>query len=153
MPLLTVWLKPSDHAMLNGAVPVRLALMVAEPPAHIDVAPLSEAAGVGLIVTFALPLFEQPLSVTVTLSVVVPDAPAVNAMAFVPAPPVIAPFTIDHAYDAPAIAATLALLPVELGHVDDGALIVAAGGVQFAALIEAENSEVPSDGVRQLESL
>ncbi len=153
VPEPTVWLKPSDQRMLNGAVPVRLALIVAEPPAHIDVAPLSEAAGVGLMATFALPLFAQPLSVTVTFRTVVPDAPALNVIAFVVAPPVIVPFTIDHAYVAPAIAATLALLPVEFGHVDDGALMVAEGGVQFAALIDAENSEVPSDGVPQLVSL
>src|SRR6185436_13268160 len=46
---------PSDHMMLNGAVPVSVALMVAEPPAQIAVVPLTAAAGCGLTEMNALP--------------------------------------------------------------------------------------------------
>src|ERR1051325_10717844 len=36
VPKLTVWLRPSAQLIVNGAVPVSVALAVAEPPAHID---------------------------------------------------------------------------------------------------------------------
>ena len=52
------------------------------------------AEGGGLIATFALPVEEQPLFVTVAVRATVPDAPAVNWIAFVPAPEVIVPFVM-----------------------------------------------------------
>src|SRR6185436_2025907 len=94
VPELTVCTKPSDQVMLNGAVPVSEAVMVVEPPAQIAALPLTLAVGCGLTVTFTeLPL-PQPLCVTVMPSWVVPDAPAVKVIAFVPAPPVMAPLVM-----------------------------------------------------------
>ena len=50
--------------------------------------------GLGVIATFALLVEEQPLFVTVAVRATVPDAPAVNWIAFVPAPEVIVPFVM-----------------------------------------------------------
>ena len=65
-------------------------------PSHMVVGPLGliVATGFGLIATFALPVEEQPLFVTVAVRATVPDAPAVNWIAFVPAPEVIVPFVM-----------------------------------------------------------
>jgi len=55
VPLLIVCTKPSDQVMLNGAVPVRVALIVADPPLQIVPPPLTAAVGAGFTVTTALP--------------------------------------------------------------------------------------------------
>ena len=57
VPLATFWLKPSDHVMANGAAPVRMALITAEPPlpAQYEPPPLTAAVGLALTVTVALP--------------------------------------------------------------------------------------------------
>src|SRR5262249_51928663 len=51
--LTLLWLKPSDQVMANGAVPVSVALMVADAPAHIAPPPLTLAVGRALTVTVA----------------------------------------------------------------------------------------------------
>ena len=56
---------------------------------------LMTAAGGAVIVTELLPVLTQPLLVTVTVRPTVPDAPAVNVMAFVVAPAVIVPLAMD----------------------------------------------------------
>src|SRR5437868_15000039 len=53
VPLATFWVTPSDQVMANGAVPVSVAKMVAEPPAQNVPPPLTAAAGVGLTVIAA----------------------------------------------------------------------------------------------------
>jgi hypothetical protein len=55
------------------------------------------AVGFATIVTFCVAADVQPPLVTDTLSVVVPDAPAVKVIALVFVALVIAPFVIDHA--------------------------------------------------------
>jgi hypothetical protein len=95
VPELTTCVKPSDQVRLNGAVPVKAAVMFVEPPAQIVAVPLDVAVGVGRIVTFCEPLAEQPLCATVTFRVTLPDEPASNVIAFVPRPPVIVPLVID----------------------------------------------------------
>ena len=71
-------------------------LSVTLPPAQKAVGPLALMSGFGggLIATFALLVEEQPLFVTVAVRATVPDAPAVNWIAFVPAPEVIVPFVM-----------------------------------------------------------
>src|ERR1043165_4479986 len=84
----------------------------------------------------------QPLaSVTVTLSVSVPTAPAVKVMLFVPVPPVIVPLVIDQLYDAPAPAfATEATLPVVPVCAEPGAVIVAFGFGLTETVVTAEGA-------------
>jgi hypothetical protein len=69
--------------------------------------------------------FEQPSAVTLTLSVVVPDAPAVNVIDWALLADVIWPFVIDQAY-ASAIPVD-AELPVDPAQTDDGAVMVQSG--------------------------
>ena len=94
--------------------------------AQTDDGAVISGAGAALmgIVAFALAL-QPPLS-TVTFSVTLPDAAAVNVIVFVPAPPVIVPLVIVHVYVAPVCDATLAFAEVD-AHTEAGALIVAVG--------------------------
>ena len=55
VPELMVCTKPSDQVRLNGAVPVRFALIVVDPPAQIAALPLTAAVGIGFTVMTALP--------------------------------------------------------------------------------------------------
>src|SRR5947209_7989986 len=55
VPLATFWLTPSDQLIANGAVPVSVAVIVAEEPAQIVPPPLTVAVGLALTVTVALP--------------------------------------------------------------------------------------------------
>ena len=78
--------------------------------------------------TFAVPVAEQPLLVTVTESETAPLEPAVNAIDGVPLPELIVPLVTDHVYVVPAgPAATEAALPLEFGSTDDGAVMDAFG--------------------------
>ena len=55
----------------------------------------TDVAGGAVIVTEPVPVLTQPLLVTVTVRPTVPDAPAVNVMAFVAPPAVIVPLVMD----------------------------------------------------------
>jgi hypothetical protein len=81
------------------------------------------AGHTGRISTLAESLALHPFpSLTITSSVTDPDGPEENVMLCVPAPPVIAPFVIDHMYVAPTPASgTEAVCPPELGQTEDGA--------------------------------
>jgi hypothetical protein len=96
----------------------------------------------GMTLTFADFVSEQPAEVvTVTCSVSVPGAPAVNVMLDVPVPAVIVPLVIDQLYVAPAPAfATDALLPVEPATTLDGAVIVAFGFGLIVTVVVAEEA-------------
>jgi hypothetical protein len=96
----------------------------------------------GVTVTFADFVSEQPADVvTVTCSVSVPAAPAVNVMFDVPVPAVIVPLVMDQLYVAPAPAfATDALLPVEPATTLDGAVIVAFGFGLIVTVVVAEEA-------------
>jgi hypothetical protein len=50
------WTKPSDQVTFQGPMPVRAALIVAEPPAQIAVEPETVAVGSVLTVTIAEPV-------------------------------------------------------------------------------------------------
>ena len=104
-------------------------------------APLQIAAG-AVIVALCEPDAVQPAEVIVTLSVVVPEAPAVKVIAFVLVALVIVPLVIDHAYVAPACAGTLALLPVEPAQTVDGAVIVATGFALTVTLCDDEVAQL-----------
>jgi len=121
---------PVDHAYVAKPGP---ASSVTLPPGQTVDGPVIDTVGGALTVMLfdALPL--QPPFVTVTLSVTVPDAPAVKLIAFVPCPPLIEPFVIVQLYVAPAIGLTLAFADA-LAHMFDGAVIVGAGGVLIATL-------------------
>ena len=71
VPLATFWLTPSDQVMLNGAAPVSVAVMVAEPPlpAQYEPPPLTAAVGRALLLTVvgALCALQPFASVKVTL--------------------------------------------------------------------------------------
>jgi hypothetical protein len=69
VPLLTGWTIPSDQVTLHGAVPVSVAVIVAEPPGQMAPPPLTAAAGRGRTVTAVdAEVALQPLAlVTVTL--------------------------------------------------------------------------------------
>ena len=95
---------------------------------------LMAAFGGGVIATFCVPFEVQPFAVTVTLSVVVPDGPAVKAMPLPVVALVMVPFVIDHAYVAPATGATLALRPVVFGHAYAGALRVTGAAAVVATV-------------------
>jgi hypothetical protein len=63
VPLLIVWMFPSDQVTLHGAVPVSVAVIVAELPAQIAPPPLTAAFGRGRTVTAAgAEVAEQPLA-------------------------------------------------------------------------------------------
>ena len=96
-----------------------------------------------LIVTALSLVVEQPSGpVTVTRSVTVPELPAVNRMLRAVLPPVIAPFSIVHAYVAPLPAVrTDAVFPVELAQAVDDALMDASGD---ATRMRADPLEVPA---------
>jgi hypothetical protein len=89
------------------------------------------AAGMGLIATLTgVASFTQPLlSVTVSRSWTVPEAPAVNVTVSVVLPPVIDPLTIDHAY-AVMPAGAVAVLPVAFAQTEEDAEITGAGPLQ-----------------------
>ena len=89
-------------------------------------------AGFGVMATLWLDVDEQPFAVTVTASVVVPEAPEVKVTELVSVLLVIAPLVLVQAYVAPAIGVTLAVRPAVFGHVDVGALIVEEG---FAVIV------------------
>ena len=115
---------PVDHAYDVKPAP---ASSVTLPPGQTVDGPVIDTVGGVLIVMLfdALPL--QPPFVTVTLSVTVPDAPAVKLIAFVPCPTTIAPFVIVHVYVEPATAETLAVAEAP-AHMLDAAAIDGAGG-------------------------
>ena len=81
-------------------------------------------------VTFTDPVFEtQPFEfVSTTESVRVPTDPAVYVIAVPVGGLVIVPFRIVHAYVEPAVAGTVAVLPVEPGSTGVGAVMTGAGG-------------------------
>jgi hypothetical protein len=86
-----------------------------------------------------LPVAEQPLSVTVTPNVTVPDGPAVNVIDAVVVDDVMVPPLIVHAYVADGDpAGTETTLPAEFGATAGGAVIVAAGGVQAVIATAAD---------------
>jgi hypothetical protein len=106
--------------------------------------------GFAVIATLCVPLLTQPPElVTVTLSVVVPDAAALKVIVSTLVALVIAPLVIDHAYVAPASTGTLAVRPVELGQVEVGAVMVTEPPAQPVVANDGENSEVPLATVAQ----
>ena len=60
-----------------------------------------DAGHIESIGTFFEPIELQPPCCTVTFNATDPEAPAMNVMLRVPAPPVIVPFAIDQVYVAP----------------------------------------------------
>ena len=111
----------------------------AEPDAPLQIAAgaVIVAFGRAFTVTFAeaLPL-QLLLLVTVTPRDTGPEAD-VNVMAFVPAPLVIVPLVIVHAYDAPLIAAVEAL-PVVPAQIAAGAVMEGAGSAFTATVAFAD---------------
>src|SRR5439155_10098240 len=96
-----------------------------------------------------------PGACVVTESPTVPLAPAVNAMVRVPAPDVIVPFEIIHAYVAAAPASVADAEPAAPAQTADGAVIAEAGGARTPtlAVVLAEHppgtvtvSETDADG-------
>jgi hypothetical protein len=96
--------------------------------------------------TLLEPFATHPLaSVTVTSSWTEPDDPAVNTIADVPAPDVIGPLAIDHAYVAPSPAdATEALLPEEFEQTEARAEIAAKGSARTRTSVVAAAETQPS---------
>ena len=96
------------------------------------------SVGTGSIVTFRLPFAEHPAAVvTVTVSWTGLVVRASKEIEAVPAPAVIVPFVIPHAYVAPAPASgTLAACPVELVQTAAGAVIVATGSGLTVTFVE-----------------
>jgi hypothetical protein len=70
--------------------------------------------------------FEEPFAVTMTSSLVVPDAPAVKTIDWVLLAEVISPLVIDQAYAAPAVAVEAAL-PVDPAQTASGADMMQSG--------------------------
>ena len=70
VPLTLFCVKPSDQVTENGAMPLRIALTVAEAPGQIAPPPLTSADGRPLTVTVALPL-EVPLQFASVIEVMV----------------------------------------------------------------------------------
>jgi hypothetical protein len=78
--------------------------------------------------TFAVPVAVTPAAlVTTQVTTRVPGAPAVKVIALVPAPAVMVPPVIDHAYVAPACVGTDALRPVAAVVTAEGTVSVATG--------------------------
>ena len=104
------------------------------------------SVGTGSIVTFRLPFAEHPAAVvTVTVSWTGLVVRASKEIEAVPAPAVIVPFVIPHAYVAPAPAdGTLAACPVVLAQTADGAVIVATGTGLIGTSIEVEELQLPA---------
>lgn len=96
------------------------------------------ADGRPLTATLVEPPEAHPAEVvTVTVSPTEPEAGELNVIARVPAPAVIVPPVMAHAYVAPAPASgTDATLPVELGQTAGGAVIAADGAALTATLCE-----------------
>ena len=107
---------------------------------------VKKAAGqVASIVTLLEPIELQPPCCTVTFRDTIPEAPAMKVMLRVPAPPVIAPFPIDHVYVAPTPASgTEAPWPPELAQTEEGAVIVESGDVLTTALVIAADDKQPA---------
>src|SRR5712692_2849065 len=91
---MPVTLVPSDHVTFQGAKPVSVAWIVADPPGQIEVLPLTLAVGLALTVTTKLHVLLHPLaSVIVKLNVKMPAAaPALTVMFWLVAPAVIVAF-------------------------------------------------------------
>jgi hypothetical protein len=86
VPLLIVWTFPSDQVTLQGAVPVSVAVMVAEPPGQMTPPPLTTAVGTVLTVT-AAELLDVPVqfaSLSKMTVYVVPEAGLTLRVAVVP---------------------------------------------------------------------
>ena len=100
---------------------------------------VKKAAGhIVSIVTFLEPIEPQPPCCTVTFNVTIPETPAMKVMLRVPAPPLMAPFPIDHEYVAPTPASgTEAPWPPELEQTEEGAVILESGDVLTTALVIA----------------
>jgi hypothetical protein len=90
-------------------------------------APAIEQAGSGLIVTVCELLEPHEETVTVTLSVKDEPVPAVYVTVELVPPAVIVPPEIVQAYVAPVCVGTEAVLPVELAHTAEAAVIVELG--------------------------
>ena len=104
-----------------------------------------DAGHVVSIVTFTELIELQPPCCTVTFKVTDPEAPAEKVMLRVPAPPVIAPFPIDHVYVAPIPASgTEAPCPPEFAQTEEGAVIVEDGAVLTTALVIAAGEAQPA---------
>ena len=82
------------HAYVAPACDGTLALAL--PFAQMFAGARIAAAGVALMFIDAFEALVQPFALTVTLSVTLPDAPAVKLIAFVFCPLLIVPFVIDH---------------------------------------------------------
>src|ERR1051326_4453767 len=114
-------------------------------PAQVVVGPVMTGDGAALIETVALELLRQPPFETVTFSVTLPEVPAVNEMAFVPAPLLMLPLVMLQLYVAPDCAATLALATAEAQTaagaviVDDGAPVI---GIETLELLLQPADEV-----------
>ena len=88
-----------------------------------------------------VPVALQPLIVTVTVSVTMPDEPAVNVIDDVLAPAVMVPPVMVQAYVVPAApVGTDALLPVDPGATVCGAVMVVAG---VLLTVTATGADVP----------
>ncbi len=79
---------------------------VVGPPAEID----GDATEVWIVISAVLPAVQPEATVVISVSVVVPDGPAMNVTVCAVAPAVIVPLAIDQAY-ASAPAVPVAVLP------------------------------------------
>jgi hypothetical protein len=93
-------------------------------------------SGIGLTSTDPVQFFEQPPDVTLTLSVVIPEDPAVNVIDWVLLADVILPFVIDQEYAAPA-AAVEAALPVDPAQTESGAVMAQFGSKIVISLLHS----------------
>jgi hypothetical protein len=79
-----------------------------------------------LISTVLVQVFAQPSAVTLTSSLVVPEAPGVKAIDWVLLADVIWPLVIDQAYAAPGVAVD-AILPADPAQTEPGAVMLQSG--------------------------
>ena len=146
---------PPKVTVAPALKPVPL-IVTAEPPAMVPPVGETDVTVTGetpVTVTFADLASLQPADVvTVTLRVSVPAAPAVKVMLLVPAPAVIVPLPMVHAYVAPTPAfATDATLPVEPDGTLTGAVMVAFGlglMVTFAVFVAEQLEALVTVSVR-----
>jgi hypothetical protein len=117
-PLVIDQAYAAPDAVVEAALPV--------DPAQTALGADMVQSGLAVTVISLLHFFEQPPAVTVTSSLVVPEAPAVKAIDWVLLADVIWPFVIDQAYAAPDVAVD-ALLPVDPAQTELGAVILQSG--------------------------
>jgi hypothetical protein len=132
------WVRPSDQTTVHGGVPLRSTRIWAGTPWQVVELPLTVAVGTPPVIGM---LFDacserQPATlVSMTVSVIVPEAAAEKTMELPVVPEVIVPFVMFHRYVLPALWRTLAMSPAWLGSAEPGPLIVGLTGLGFTATV------------------